>query len=163
VALARAVARISLPVALMIGVLVTNVAPAAADSTPAPTQFGQIFDLAKTKIGDPWVHFAKGPNKFDCVGYVWFIFHQNNLQDKIGGYRGVKGYYNWFKARGLVSKTNPQPGDLIIWGNFQHLGMYVGNGQAISALINPWGVKVHPVTGWLNEPFRYYLHTQIKS
>lgn len=158
-AFARAVARITLPIALVAGVILSNVAPAAADTTPS--QFSEVFGLAKTKIGDPWVHYAKGPDKFDCVGYVWFIYHQNDLQSKIGGYRGVKAYYDWFKSRGLVSKDNPQVGDLIIWGNFQHVGMYVGDGQAISALINPWGVKIHPVKGWLNERFRFYLHTHL--
>ena len=73
-AVARAVARITLPLALVIGVLLTNVAPAAA-STSSSSDFTKIFSLAKTKIGDPWVHYAKGPNKFDCVGYVWYIFH----------------------------------------------------------------------------------------
>ena len=161
-AVARAVARITLPLALVIGVLLTNVAPAAA-STSSSSDFTKIFSLAKTKIGDPWVHYAKGPNKFDCVGYVWYIFHYYDLQDQIGGYRGVKAYYDWFKARGLVSRDNPRIGDLIIWGDFQHVGMYVGNGNAISALINQWGVKIHPVKGWLNERFRFYLHTRLPS
>jgi cell wall-associated NlpC family hydrolase len=160
VSLARAVARITLPIAVIAGVLLTNVAPAAADSSPK-TEFSILYSLGKTKLGDPWVHYAKGPNKFDCVGYVWYLYHENDMQDRIGGYRGVKAYYNWFKSRGKVSKTNPKPGDLVIWGNFQHIGMYVGDGKAISALVNPWGVKVHPVKGWLNEKFRYYLHTNI--
>ena len=159
-AFARAVARIALPIALMAGVLLTNVAPAAA-STSSTTNFAKVFTLGKTKLGDPWVHYAKGPNKFDCVGYVWYIFHYYGLQDKIGGYRGVRSYYSWFRDRGLVSRDNPQLGDLIIWGDFKHVGMYVGGGNAISALVNPWGVKIHPVKGWLNQPFRYYLHTRL--
>ena len=159
-AFARAVARITLPIALMVGVLLTNVAPAAA-STTSTTNFAKVFSLGKTKLGDPWVHYAKGPNKFDCVGYVWYIFHYYGLQDKIGGYRGVRAYYSWFRDRGLVSRDNPQLGDLVIWGDFQHVGMYVGGGNAISALVNPWGVKIHPVKGWLNERFRYYLHTHL--
>ena len=159
-AFARAFARIALPIALMAGVLLTNVAPAAA-STSSTTNFAKVFTLGKTKLGDPWVHYAKGPNKFDCVGYVWYIFHYYGLQDKIGGYRGVRSYYSWFRDRGLVSRDNPQLGDLIIWGDFKHVGMYVGGGNAISALVNPWGVKIHPVKGWLNQPFRYYLHTRL--
>jgi cell wall-associated NlpC family hydrolase len=146
---------------LVLGVVLTNAAPVAASTSPV-TEFAKVFDLAKTKIGDPWVHYAKGPNKFDCVGYVWFIFHENGMQDRIGGYRGVKAYFSWFKDRGLVSQDNPQIGDLIIWGKFQHVGMYVGDGKAISALINPYGVKIHPVKGYLNEPFRYYLHTRME-
>ncbi len=159
---ARAFARLMLPMAVVVGLLLANVAPAAASTQPK-SQFGEIFDLAKTKLGDPWVHYAKGPNKFDCVGYVWYVFHQYDLQSHIGGYRGVKAYYNWFRDRGLVSKTNPQPGDLVIWGKFQHVGIYVGGGKAISALVNPWGVKIHPVQGWLNTPFKYYLHTRLSS
>lgn len=120
-----------------------------------------VFQVAHSKIGDRWVHFAKGPDKFDCVGFVWYAFNQNDLQSHIGGYRGVKGYYDWFKARGLVATSNPQPGDLIIWGNFTHLGIYIGDGQAISALINPWGVKVHPVSGWIPMRVKAYLHTQL--
>jgi cell wall-associated NlpC family hydrolase len=160
VSLARALVRITLPIALVVGLFLANVVPAAASSSPV-TDFDRLFTEAKTKIGDPWVHFAKGPNKFDCVGYVYYVFNEEGLKDRIGGYRGVKGYYDWFRARGKVSRSNPQVGDLIIWGNFQHVGMYVGNGQAISALVNPWGVKIHPVKGWLNEPFRYYLHTSL--
>ncbi len=157
---ARAVARISMPIALTLGLMLTSAAPAAADSTPA-NEFSAIFNVARTKMGAPWVHYAKGPNKFDCVGYVWWIYSQNGLKDRIGGYRGVKAYYNWFRARGKVSRENPRVGDLVIWGNFKHIGMYVGDGKAISALINPYGVKVHPVKGYLNVPFRYYLHTDL--
>ena len=157
---ARAVARVMLPVAILLGLLLSNVAPAAASSSPT-TEYSKVFDLAKTKLGDRWVHMATGPNKFDCVGFVWYIFHENTLQSHIGGYRGVKAYYAWFKERGLVSQDNPEPGDLVIWGKFQHIGMYIGNGMAISALLAPYGVKIHPVQGWINEKFRYYLHTKL--
>ncbi len=157
---ARAAARISLPIALTLGMMLTTTAPAAAGT--GGTEYSSIFQIAKTKIGAPWVHYAKGPNKFDCVGYVWWIFAQNGLKDRIGGYRGVKSYYNWFRTRGLVSKTNPRVGDLVIWGDFKHVGMYIGDGKAISALVKPYGVKIHPVKGWLNTPFRYYLHTRLQ-
>ena len=156
--IARAVARISLPIALTLGLMLTTTAPAAASTA---TEYGSIFQLAKNQIGAPWVHYAKGPSKFDCVGYVWFVFAQNGLKDRIGGYNGVKGYYNWFRSRGRVSRDNPKVGDLVIWGDFKHIGMYIGDGKAISALINPYGVKIHPVKGYLNIGFRYYLHTNL--
>lgn len=159
-ALARSFARVTLPLAMVFGVLLSNVGPVAASASPA-TEFQQVFSLAKTKIGDPWVHMAKGPTKFDCVGFVWYIFHENDLQSRIGGTRGVKSYYTWFRDRGQVSRDNPQPGDLVIWGRFEHIGMYIGDGMAISALVNPWGVKIHPVKTWIDEPFRYYLHTHL--
>jgi cell wall-associated NlpC family hydrolase len=159
VVFARAVARISLPIVLTLGLLLTTTAPAAAGST---TEYASIFQLGKAKLGAPWVHYAKGPNKFDCVGYVWWIFAQNGLKDRIGGYRGVRSYYKWFRERGKVSRSNPRVGDLVIWGDFKHIGMYIGDGKAISALVNPYGVKIHPVKGYLNVPFRYYLHTRLE-
>jgi hypothetical protein len=33
--------------------------------------------------------------------------------------------------------------------------------MAISALLAPYGVKIHPVKTWINEKFRYYLHTNL--
>jgi cell wall-associated NlpC family hydrolase len=54
----------------------------------------------------------------DCSGFVFRVYQQNGLLAKIGGGRKTaKGYYNWFRQRGLVSKKNPKVGDLIIWGN----------------------------------------------
>ena len=158
--IARAVARISIPVVLMLGLILSNVAPVAASGSLTEAQ--AVLRVAKSKVGAPYLHYAKGPTKFDCVGFVWYAYAQNDMKGRIGGYRGVRAYYDWFRARGQVSKSNPRPGDLIIWGDFKHVGMYIGDGKAISALINPYGVKVHPVTGYLNVPFRYYLHTQIE-
>jgi peptidoglycan endopeptidase LytE len=158
--LARAVARISLPIVLTLGLILTTAAPALAGSSS--TEYEKIFQLAKSKMGAPWVHYAKGPNKFDCVGYVFYIFKENGLKERIGGYRGVRSYYKWFQTRGLVSQSNPRVGDLVIWGNFAHIGMYVGDGKAISALVNPYGVKIHPVKGYLNVKFKYYLHTRLE-
>jgi cell wall-associated NlpC family hydrolase len=146
-----------MPIALTLGLLLTTTAPAAASTS----QYSSIFQVAKSKIGAPWVHYAKGPNKFDCVGFVWYVYAQNGLKDRIGGYRGVRSYYSWFRERGLVSRYNPRVGDLVIWGDFKHIGMYIGDGKAISALVNPYGVKIHPVKGYLNVGFRYYLHTRI--
>ncbi len=156
---ARAVARISLPVALLLGLVLATAAPVAASEPKS--EYDRVVEVAMSKIGAPWVHYAKGPDKFDCVGFVWYAFHENGLQDRIGGRRGVRAYYNWFKERGLASRSDPQPGDLVIWGDFQHIGIYLGNDMAISALINPYGVKVHPVSRWIPARVKAYLHTML--
>jgi cell wall-associated NlpC family hydrolase len=135
-------------------------APVTAAATPK-TDYAALYATIQTKLGDQWKFQATGPNLFDCSGLVWFVFHQNALQDRIGGYRSVSGYWNWFKARGQISTTNPKLGDLVVWGANQHVGFYIGNGQAISTLTTKRGVSVHPVKGYLNIPFKAYLHTQI--
>ena len=143
----------------MLLTLTFMIAPTAAASAPSETEL--VIATAKAQIGDKWELRAKGPNRFDCSGLVWYAFYQNGLKDKIGGYRSVAGYYNWFKNQGLASKSNLQIGDLIVWGANQHIGIYIGDGKAISTLTTRHGVTVHPVWGYLGIRVKTFLHTQI--
>jgi cell wall-associated NlpC family hydrolase len=137
-------------------------APVAADGAPTPTQASQIIQIGEDHLGARWAFAASGPNQFDCSGFVTFAFRQAGLIDKIGGTRRtVAGYRKWFKDQGLADLDNPQPGDLIVWGRDQHIGIYVGDGMAISALINPYGVTLHSVTGYIHMKPTAYLHVDI--
>jgi cell wall-associated NlpC family hydrolase len=153
--LRRAAARVGL-IAVVLTVF-ASFAPIASAATQ--TEYDMVYATIHSKLGDKWVHRATGPNTFDCSGLVWYGFHEHDLQSHIGGYRSVAGYYTWFKQRGLVSKTNPQLGDLVVWGANQHVGLYIGNGMAISALVTKSGVSIHPVKGYLGIRFKAYLHT----
>jgi cell wall-associated NlpC family hydrolase len=131
---------------------------AAADEL---SEYELVYAVAHAQLGDQWKHRARGPDRFDCTGLVWYAFHENDLQSHIGGYRSVSGYVKWFKERGLMSKTNPRLGDLVIWGNNQHAGIYIGDGMAISTLTTNRGVAIHPVKGYLGVKFKTYLRTQL--
>lgn len=131
---------------------------AAADT---PSEYELVYNLAAEQLGDRWKHRARGPDTFDCSGLVWYAFHEHDLQSHIGGYRSVAGYVKWFKERGLKSRTDPQLGDLVVWGANQHIGIYIGDGMAISTLSNRRGVAIHPVKGYLGIRFKTYLHTQL--
>lgn len=160
-AYARTVARFALLASILIGLLVANAAPVAARET----QLSKILGTAKAQLGDPWKHYAKGPNRFDCVGFVWFTYNQQGLKDLIGGYRGVGAYYSWFQERGLVTTdaSKARPGDLIVWGRNKHLGIYLGPDQAISALVNPYGVSIHPIRkSWIGMGVKGYLRVDIE-
>ena len=65
--------------------------------------------------------------------------------------------YAFFRAHGKASRTNPKPGDLVIWGGGSHVGIYIGHGYAISTLHDrrPRSTGVHAVTA----RFTTYLHT----
>jgi cell wall-associated NlpC family hydrolase len=159
VSFARAAARLVLLASIVAGLLVGAAAPVAADESAPATQLEQVLATAKEHLGARWVHYAKGPNVFDCVGFVFYAYNENGLKDLIGGYRGVKAYFKWFQERGLASQSNPQPGDLIVWGKFKHIGIYMGPDQAISALINPYGVSIHPIRkSWIGMAVKAYLH-----
>jgi cell wall-associated NlpC family hydrolase len=154
------VARFVLLASIVVGLLIVNAAPVAASDS---TQADRIIATAMNQRGDPWVHYAKGPDKFDCVGLVLFAFRQQGLQDKIGGYRSPGGYYNWFRERGLVTRdmSKARPGDLIIWGDNEHAGIYLGGGMAVSALLNPYGVSKHKVYGYVPLRVKGFLRVNI--
>jgi cell wall-associated NlpC family hydrolase len=152
-------ARVCLSSAL-ICVLMLYAAPAVGAAEPE-TEAELVVATAKAQIGDQWQHRARGPNRFDCSGLVWYAFYENQLQSRIGYYRSVAGYFRWFKEQGRVGRTNPRLGDLVVWGDNQHIGIYIGDGKAISTLTTKRGVTIHDVKGYLGIPFKAYLRTQI--
>ncbi len=151
----RAFARPALFSSMALALLVGTAAPVAA----AASETKRVVSVAKNQIGDPWVWGTIGPDKFDCVGFVYYSFRQAGLADRIGGYRGVKAYRDWFADRGRVSRSNGRRGDLVIWGNNQHIGIYLGRGRAISALTS--GVKIHALHG-LTISFNTFLRVRLK-
>jgi cell wall-associated NlpC family hydrolase len=130
------------------------------------SQSARIVHLAKQKLGSRFRMGATGPRVFDCSGLVFRVYQQAGLVGKIGGSRKTAaGYYRWFKARGLVSRGNPQPGDVIWWtrhGRIVHTGLWVGGGRALSALINPYGVRMHGLTG-VGARFLAFGHVRLAS
>jgi len=128
------------------------------------TEAQRIVAIAASHIGAHFRMGAVGPRVFDCSGFIYAVYKTAGLLSRIGGSRRVAaGYYHWFKAHGKASRGNPQVGDLVVWkehGKIAHSGIYVGNGQVISALINPWGVKRTHITG-LHAKFFAFLHVNL--
>jgi len=141
-------------VAILVALMLVSALPVAAQ-----TEAGRVIGIAKNQLGDPWVWATRGPDTFDCVGLVFYAFKKAALLDRIGGkYRGVRGYWDWFRNRGLASRSNGKRGDLIIWGRAKHIGIYLGDGKAISTLTK--GVSIHSVHG-ISEPFKAFLHVKL--
>jgi cell wall-associated NlpC family hydrolase len=138
---------------LLIGLLIVSAIAIPSPVAASQTQAGRIISIAASRLGDRYSFAATGPTRFDCSGFVYWVYKQAGLLSKIGGARRtVAGYHQWFASHGTVthSLSSAKPGDVLIWGVDHHAGIYVGNGYAISALINPWGVTKHPVIGWIN-------------
>jgi cell wall-associated NlpC family hydrolase len=130
-----------------------------ATTQAATTQAAQITNTAKSHIGKPYRWGATGLRAFDCSGLVYRVFAQRGLLTKIGGGRKTaRGYYDWFRRRGLATRSNPRKGDLVVWGNARHIGIYVGNGQAVSALTS--GVSRHAINR-INISFTAYLRVKL--
>ena len=140
---------------------------ASIPATPATTdsEAYRLIELAETELNTKFLMGAIGPDRFDCSGFVFWAYREAGLRDRIGyKRRGATAYRNWFANRG--QRTGPstldkaEAGDILIWGHGHHAGLYIGNGWAISALINPWGVKIHKVNK-LDMPLTDILHVDI--
>jgi cell wall-associated NlpC family hydrolase len=135
-------------VAASLALAVVLVAPAVA---PVPVAAAQdpaeaVIDAAREYLGSDFRMGAEGPKVFDCSGLIYRIFADIGELPRISGMRlGATAYMRWFVARGRFSKheEDAQRGDLVVWDDGHHIGVYIGNGKAISALVNPWGVSVH--------------------
>lgn len=126
----------------------------------AASEAGQIMNTTKNQLGKRYKYSATGMLRYDCSGLVYRMFERNGLLKRIGGGRKTAaGYFKWFRDRGLTTRSNPRKGDLVVWGKGKHIGIYVGNGKAISALTTS-GVSRHSVKG-LNVSFTAYLRVKL--
>jgi len=116
-------------------------------TVPADSEAGRVINIALGELHDKWTFGAVGPTEFDCSGFIFYVFKQAGLVDRIGNKRkGARAYGKWFDRRGWRSNgdlSTAQPGDILLWGNGHHAGIYMGDNWAVSALINPWGVSIH--------------------
>lgn len=135
-------------------------APAAAAEPVAGSAALAVVRAAESHLGARYQHGATGPHAFDCSGLVYRVFTDVGLRSRIAGLRSASGLYRYFSSRHLASRTAPKLGDLVIWGNGAHVGIYIGNGRAISALIT--GVRVTKVSAVLSG-FTTYLHMHLTS
>jgi cell wall-associated NlpC family hydrolase len=95
----------------------------------------QAVRWALTKVGDPYVWGAAGPNAFDCSGLVmWAYAHVGISLAHFTGAQWTEGEH--------ISRSQLQPGDIVFFfADISHEGMYIGNGLMVDAPTQ--GVPVH--------------------
>ncbi len=137
--------------------LVAVEAPAPAQA--ATSEADAVLATARNQLGKPFRLGTEGMRRYDCSGLVYRVFERNGLLKRIGGKRmRAAGYLRWFRDRGLASRYNPRRGDLVVWGDAKHIGLYIGDGRALSALTS--GVSRHSIKG-INVRFTTYLHVKL--
>ena len=87
---------------------------------------GQAVAIAQQYLGVPYVYGGASPSGFDCSGLVMYVYAQ----------LGVSLPHNAAAQYGAlphVSRSALQPGDLVFFYGFGHVGIYVGNNTVIHA------------------------------
>ena len=153
-------ARAFIPAALAAAVLF-SVAPSTPAAASTTTEAAQIVRIARAQVGDRYRYGTAGPYTFDCSGLVIYAY-------KRAGDGNVLKYAGRSPARSTTTSVHaerraaqiPGYGDIVVWGGGTHVGIYIGNGRAVSALTS--GVRVHGVFA-VTARFTAYLHTGMNS
>ncbi|HLS04409.1 MAG TPA: NlpC/P60 family protein, partial [Actinomycetales bacterium] len=68
----------------------------------------------------------KSPGGFDCSGFVSYVYAQvgKSIPSSTAGLRGIGT---------RVSAADAKPGDLVMFSNINHVGIYAGNGMMYDA------------------------------
>lgn len=111
----------------------TTEAEAQAVSRGASREAGPLLDYAKTLLGRPYVYGSRGPNSFDCSGFVSYVY-QNAAGIKLPRVSRDQARYGT-----PVSRDALLPGDIIAFdtnggrNGVNHVGIYLGEGKFIHA------------------------------
>lgn len=98
----------------------------------------QALRWALSRVGDPYVWAAAGPNEFDCSGLTMWAYAQVGIS--------LEHFTGWQWNEGMhVSRDQLQPGDLLFFFNLDHVGMYVGGDLMVDAPTQGQDVQVQPI------------------
>ncbi len=110
-----------------------------------------LISIAASKIGCPYVWGAKGPNSFDCSGFVYWCLNQAGVGIS---YMTSSGWRNPGRFK-RVSYNELQAGDIIVVSG--HVGIVAGggtiidasssNGRVVHRSLGSWWAN-HFIVGW---------------
>jgi peptidoglycan DL-endopeptidase CwlO len=93
----------------------------------ANTVGAQALQAALSRVGDPYVWGAAGPDAFDCSGLVVWAFAQVGIT--LPHYTG-----DLWNSGVHIPFSDLQPGDLIFfYPDISHVGIYIGDGLMVDA------------------------------
>ena len=94
---------------------------------------------AETRLGDPYVWGAAGPDSFDCSGLTMWAWAHAGVS--LPHYSGAQ-----YAATTHIPMSDLQPGDLVFFADpGEHEAMYIGNGQIIEAPHTGADVRIMPL------------------
>ncbi len=97
-------------------------------TTTNTSKLEKFISVAQSKLGCTYVFAAKGPNTFDCSGFVYYCLNQAGINQS---YMTSYGWAQSTKYTKITSTSNLQRGDVLVFDG--HVGIYLGNGGMIDA------------------------------
>lgn len=109
---------------------------------------GTLISIASSKLGCPYVYGAKGPNSFDCSGFVYWCLNQAGVRQS---YITSSGWRSVGKYTKITSFNNLQAGDIIVVSG--HVGIVAGGGTVIDASSSNGKVVHRSLSSWWRNNF----------
>ncbi len=102
-----------------------------------------LIAVAKSKLGSPYVWGAKGPNSFDCSGFVYWCLNQVGVNQS---YITSSGWRNVGRYTKITNFSDIQAGDIVVVSG--HVGIAAGGGTVIDASSSNGRVIHHSLSSW---------------
>lgn|GEM_PF-1518374 len=98
-------------------------------------RINKFIRAAQSKIGCEYVLGSRGPNTFDCSGFVWYCLKQAGVSTTRLNAAGFSRKSGWKEIKS-ISKL--QKGDILFFKSddskaVSHTGIYIGSGMMIDA------------------------------
>ena len=102
-----------------------------------------MISVASSKLGCPYVWGAKGPNAFDCSGFVYWCLNQVGVRQS---YLTSSGWRSVGKYQKITSFSNLRAGDIIVVSG--HVGIVANGGTVIDASSGNGKVVHRSLSSW---------------
>lgn len=128
----------------------TTTSAKMADKAPDADKAATLIEFAKQQLGKTYVRGGKGPDTFDCSGFVYYCLKSTVLNI---GYRTSAGWAQSSWPR-VASMKDLMPGDIICYRG--HVGISLGGGQMIDASSSQGKVRITTLsTPYWHKYFRF--------
>lgn len=100
---------------------------------------GNLMKAAAELVGTPYVFGGETPAGLDCSGYVMFVYSQFGLALP-------HSVYQQSKLAKKIAIDKAVPGDIVVFNDYSHNGIYAGNGNYYHAPQPGDRVKLAPIS-----------------
>lgn len=107
-----------------------------------------LIGIASSKLGCPYVWGAKGPNSFDCSGFVYWCLNQAGVSQS---YLTSSGWRNPGRYQRVSNFDSIQAGDIVVVSG--HVGIAAGGGTVIDASSSNGRVVHRSLSSWWRNNF----------
>lgn len=116
--------------------------PKAADYLANPrfteVSSANLMKAAAELVGVPYVYGGQTPNGLDCSGYVLFVYSQFGIDLPHSVYQQARNAER-------IDIEDALPGDIVVFNDYSHNGIYAGNGNFYHAPQPGDRVKLAPI------------------